>query len=70
MEASGWSAYCDAMREKYPGSMFASLNSKDPADKKASDKAHKLMSKIEKAYEKEDEEMMIRLIKIRGSLWT
>ena len=70
MEASGWSAHCDAMRVKYPGSFFASLNSKDPEDRKASDKAHKLMAKIEAAYEKEDEAMMIRLIKIRGSLWT
>jgi hypothetical protein len=69
-EASGWSAYCDAMRVKYPGSMFASLNSKDSADRKASDKAHKLLQKIEAAYEKEDEAMMIRLIKIRQSLWT
>jgi hypothetical protein len=69
-DASGWSAYCDAMRVKYPGSMFSSLNSKDAEDKKASDKAHKLLTKIEKAYEAEDEEMMIRLIKIRESLWT
>ena len=70
MDASGWSAHCDAMRVKYPGSMFSSLNSKDPEDRKASDKAHKLLTKIEKAYAKEDEEMMIRLIKIRESLWT
>jgi hypothetical protein len=70
MDASGWSAHCEAMRVKYPGSFFSSLNSKDPADRKASDKAHKLLTKIEKAYEKEDEEMMIRLIKIRESLWT
>ena len=70
MDASGWSAHCEAMRVKYPGSFFSSLNSKDPEDRKASNKAHKLLSKIEKAYEKEDEEMMIRLIKIRQSLWT
>jgi len=69
-EMSGWSAYCDAMRVKYPGSFFSSLNSKDPEDRKASDKAHKLLTKIEKAYEAEDEAMMIRLIKIRQSLWT
>jgi len=69
-DTSGWSAYCDAMRVKYPGSFLASLNSKDPEDRKASDKAHKLLQKIEAAYEKEDEEMMIRLIKIRQSLWT
>ena len=50
--------------------MFSSLNSKDPADRKVSDKAHKLLQKIEAAYEKEDEAMMIRLIKARDSLWT
>ena len=69
-EASGWTAYCEAVRTKNPGSMFASLNTKDPADRKASDKAHKLLQKIEAAYEKEDEAMMIRLIKARDSLWT
>ena len=69
-EVSGWTAYCEAMRVKYPGSFFSSLNSKDAEDKKASDKAHKLLTKIEKAYEAEDEAMMIRLIKIRQSLWT
>ena len=69
-DASGWTAHCEAMRVKYPGSFFSSLNSKDAEDKKASDKAHKLLSKIEAAYEKEDEAMMIRLIKARDSLWT
>ena len=38
--------------------------------KKMSDKSHKLLQKIEAAYEKEDEAMMIRLIKARDSLWT
>lgn len=69
-DASGWTAHCEAMRVKYPGKFLSSLNSKDPADKKASDKAHKLLQKIEKQYEQEDEAMMIRLIKIRDSLWT
>ena len=69
-DASGWTDHCEAMRLKNPGSMFASLNAKDPADKKASNKAHKLLQKIEAAYEKEDEAMMIRLIKARDSLWT
>ena len=69
-DASGWSEHCDAMRVKYPGSFFSSLNDKNSEDKKASDKALKLLQKIESAYEKEDEAMMIRLIKIRDSLWT
>ena len=70
MDASGWSEHCDAMRVKYPSSSFFSLTGKDSDDKKASDKAHKRLQEIEAAYEKEDEEMLIRLIKIRDSLWT
>jgi hypothetical protein len=68
-EASGWSAACEAQRIANGGRLSFS-SPKDPVLKKASDKAHKLLQKIEKAYEKEDEEMMIRLIKIRESLWT
>jgi len=69
-DASGWTDHCEAMRVKYPGKMFASLNTKDKEDRRASDKAHKLLRKIEAAYQKEDEQMMIRLIRIRESLWT
>jgi RNA polymerase-binding transcription factor DksA len=50
--------------------MFASLRTEDKVDRAASDRAHKLLQKIEAAYEKEDEAMLIRLIKIRNSLWT
>lgn len=68
-DASGWSAYCESLRNEH-GDNWIGMNSKDPASKKASNKAMKLLSKIEKAYEKEDTEMLIRLIKIRQSLWT
>jgi hypothetical protein len=68
-EASGWSAACEAQRLANGGKLSFS-SPKDPVLKKQSDKAHKLLQKIEKAYEKEDEEMMIRLIKVRESLWT
>ena len=68
-EASGWTAACEASRLANGGKLSWS-GEKDPVLKKASDKAHKLLQKIEAAYEKEDEAMMIRLIKIRGSLWT
>ncbi len=71
MDASGWSAYCDACREETGGSMWLSLaQTKNKDLKKQGDKAHKLLRKIEAAYEKEDEEMMIRLIKVRHGLWT
>jgi len=68
-EASGWTAACEANRIANGGRLSFG-NEKDPVLKKVSDKAHKLLQKIEKAYEAEDEAMMIRLIKIRQSLWT
>jgi hypothetical protein len=68
-EASGWSAYCEASRLANGGKLSIG-GDKTPELKKQSDKAHKLLQKIEAAYEKEDEAMMIRLIKIRNSLWT
>jgi hypothetical protein len=68
-DASGWTAACEASRAANGGRLSFSSD-KDPVLKKASDKAHKLLQKIEAAYEAEDEAMMIRLIKIRQSLWT
>jgi hypothetical protein len=68
-EASGWSAYCEAQREANGGRLSFSAE-KDPVLKKQSDKVHKLLQRLEADYEKEDEAMMIRLIKVRQSLWT
>jgi hypothetical protein len=68
-DASGWTASCEAQRLANGGKLSFSTP-KDPALKKAGDKAHKLLQKIEADYEKEDEAMMIRLIKARDSLWT
>ena len=68
-EASGWTAVCEASRAANGGRLHFGTE-KDPTLKKTSDRARKLLDKIEKAYEAEDEAMMIRLIKIRGSLWT
>lgn len=67
-EVSGWSAYCDAKRDLNEGRLFGS---KETAElRKQGDKALKLSQKIEAQYDKEDTEMMIRLIKARDSLWT
>jgi hypothetical protein len=68
-DASGWSAYCEMLRIKH-GNRWIGVSEKDPASRKASTKAMKLLDKIERAYEAEDEAMMIRLIKARDSLWT
>lgn len=67
-EASGWSAYCDAQRDLNDGRLFGSKTT--PAIKKMSNDASKALRKIEAQYEKEDEQMMIRLIKVRHGLWT
>jgi hypothetical protein len=67
-EASGWSAYCEAKRVLNDGRLFGSKETKEL--KRQGDRALKLSQKIEAAYEKEDTQMMIRLIKIRNSLWT
>jgi hypothetical protein len=68
-DASGWTEACEANRIANGGRLSFSTP-KDPALKKAQDKAHKLLQKIEATYKKEEEAMMIRLIKIRQSLWT
>jgi hypothetical protein len=71
MEASGWSAYCDATRkENGDGILSMFREDKSPEMKKWSEESIDRLHEMEKAYEKEDEEMMIRLIKVRNSLWT
>ena len=66
-EASGWSEVCNIERKKLGGRSGFGFSAEQ---KKASNKALKLLGKIEAQYEKEDNEMLIRLIKIRKSLWT
>ena len=71
MEASGWSSYCDRCRDELGDGVLAMFkDTKSPELKEQGEKAHKLLHEIEEAYEKEDEEMMIRLIKVRHGLWT
>jgi hypothetical protein len=69
MEASGWSAHCDRLREATGGSIFSDRGVSKEL-KQEGQKALKLCHKIEEEYRQEDEKMMIRLIKIRDSLWT
>jgi hypothetical protein len=70
-ETSGWTAYCEASRAANGGGFWASLNSdKSPELSEMSNTAHAKLREIEDAYEEEEEAMMIRLIKIRQSLWT
>lgn len=68
-EVSGWTEYCARMSEKY-GPGLSSWNKRTKAEKTESSKLNKIQSKMEEQYEKEDEAMMIRLIKVRNGLWT
>ena len=68
-DASGWTAYCELSRLSNGGKMNWGTD-KSPELKKASKLAHKELQKIEAAYEKEDTDMMIRLLKVRHGLWT
>jgi hypothetical protein len=70
-DASGWSEYCELRRqEEGEGMRWIGVDSKNPETRKLGKKSLDLSYKIEQQYEKEDEAMMIRLIKIRSSLWT
>ena len=68
-ETSGWTTHCEAMRLKY-GNGISNWGKEDKKEKAQSTKSRKLLDKMEADYEKEDEAMMIRLIKGRRGLWT
>jgi len=69
-EVSGWSAYCEESRQKNGGNLFAGLGLDDNRDPETSKAILDRLTKIEAEYNAEDEAMLIRLIKIRESLWT
>jgi hypothetical protein len=70
MEASGWSDYCESKR-KNGGSVLDGLEDDSETNIRAETKSMlEVMDKIDREYEQEDEDMMIRLIKVRESLWT
>lgn len=69
-DASGWSALCDQRECDSDGDIFSILRNKTPAAHDESTRILDLCHKIETQYETEDTEMLVRLIKIRNSLWT
>lgn len=68
MDASGWSDYCEFRRSE--GLAFLDSSNDTPETKAMCNTALDRCSEIERAYAAEDEEMMIRLIKVRERLWT
>lgn len=69
MDASGWSDYCETMR-KSGYDLLHSERKEPPELAEKGEIALEKMKEIEKNYENEEQEMLIRLIKIRKSLWT
>ncbi len=69
-DASGWSEYCDNKRKANAGYLLADFESNTPEDKQTAKHCLTKLRKIETSYQKEDTNMLIRLIKIRESLWT
>ena len=67
-EVSGWTDFCNRRREE--GRHFLDLENRTPAEEAESRAALDLVYKIEEDYHNEDEQQLIRLIKIRRSLWT
>ena len=67
-DAGGWSAYCEQRRQN--GEDLLDFEDRTEEEREASRQALDATQAIEDKYNQEDEEMMIRLIKIRQSLWT
>jgi hypothetical protein len=67
-DAGGWSDYCEQHRKS--GRDFLDFEDRSDEERAASKQALDATQAIEDKYNQEDEEMMIRLIRIRQSLWT
>ena len=70
-DLSGWTAYCEEKR-KISGDNLSFFDNENESDtlRERREKAFVRLREIEKAYDDEETEMLIRLIKIRDSLWT
>ena len=69
-EASGWSALCEEQREGEDGVLGILRRPRNKDLQRRIDQAHKVLRRMEREYEQEEEQMMIRLIRVRNSLWT
>jgi hypothetical protein len=69
-EASGWTAYCEASSRANGGKLQFGSGKDSPELKKLCKATHAKLVEIDAAYEKEDDDKLIQLIKIRKGLWT
>lgn len=68
-DASGWSEICNKRRESNNGE-FWWTESETQEEKIETNNSLDKLRELEEEYEKEDEEMLIKLIKVRRSMWT
>lgn len=67
-DESGWTEYCE---KRHNGKdFFDSLIDRSTEDAQTSKEILEVLRQLEEKYEQEDEEMLIRLVRIRNSLWT
>ena len=69
-DVSGWSAWCDRKREKIGHDFWLDDDTETAEEKAECKRILDHLHEIEKQYRAEEEAMMIRLIRIRESLWT
>lgn len=67
-EVGGWTAYCESKNHSFHSMIGQDENT--PEEQLQCATALQETTRIEQEYAKEDEEMLIRLIRVRESLWT
>jgi hypothetical protein len=71
-DASGWSDYCKERRKKgqeEDDDIWLDIEDETDEEKARADEIFAICNKIECAQDEEDTEMLIRLVKLRKSLW-
>lgn len=69
-DASNWSEICDRRRQKNPDSWIFDLEDETEEERQEVRESLDITNKLETEYAQEDQDMLIRLIKIRQGLWT
>lgn len=67
-DASGWTELCK--RQRAEGRNLLDLEDSKEEDRLENIAALDLIRQLEEQYEKEDEDMMVRLIRVRRNMWT
>ena len=69
-DVSGWSEICNRNREDGDVLSIFDYDDETPEERAARSATHVRLSEIEAQYEQEEEDMLVRLVKVRKSLWT